>query len=161
MIPTSLRRNELIDSLICSWGHPWLAGLDYGTIVGQMTQLESAFLKVLGRFPTYMRPPFLAVDGVVLDAMSQLGYHVISASIDTKDYENDDPVAIINSFNKFKAELNAGGTISLAHDVHRNTVDFLVQAMIDEVRARGLNRMSAVSFYSSCNCMFMDRADAS
>lgn len=111
-------------------------------MVKQMTQLESAFFQIIGRIPTYMRPPYLAVDGSVLAIMGQLGYHVISASIDTKDYENDDPVAIWNSFEKFRRELDGGGTITLAHDVHRSTVDILAQAMIDEVRKRGLKSKS-------------------
>lgn len=121
-----------------TWGHPYLTTLDYNGVVAQMTELESAFVQIMGRFPTYMRPPYLAVNSVVLSAMAQLGYHVIGASIDTKDYENDNPAAIQNSLVKFRNELNAGGTIVLAHDVHQNTVDTLVQAMIDEVSARGL-----------------------
>jgi peptidoglycan/xylan/chitin deacetylase (PgdA/CDA1 family) len=36
-----------------------------------------------------MRPPFLRHTPVVLGAMADLGYHVIGASVDTKDYEND------------------------------------------------------------------------
>ncbi|KAL1852724.1 hypothetical protein Plec18170_005863 [Paecilomyces lecythidis] len=121
-----------------TWGHASLVGLDYNGIVDQMLALESAFVQLVGRIPTYMRPPFLAVDGVMLSAMAQLGYHVIGASIDTKDYENDNPAAIQNSLVKFRNELNAGGTIALAHDVRQWTVDVLVQAMVDEVAARGL-----------------------
>ncbi|KAL2007699.1 hypothetical protein VTN00DRAFT_7681 [Thermoascus crustaceus] len=126
-----------------TWSHPWLVGgLDQNVMVKQMTQLESAFLRIIGRIPTYMRPPYLAVDGSVLAIMGQLSYHVISASIDTKDYENDDPVAIWNSFEKFRRELDGGGTITLAHDVHRSTVDILAQAMIDEIRKRGLKMVT-------------------
>ncbi|KAJ9238979.1 CAZyme family CE4 [Paecilomyces variotii] len=121
-----------------TWSHPSLAGLDYNAIIDQMLALEGAFMQIIGRIPTYMRPPFLAVDGAVLAAMGQLGYHVIGASIDTKDYENDNPAAIQNSLVRFRDQLNAGGTISLAHDVRQWTVEVLVQAMIDEVSARGL-----------------------
>lgn len=124
-----------------SWSHPSLAGLDYNAIIDQMLALEGAFMQIIGRIPTYMRPPFLAVDGAVLAAMGQLGYHVIGASIDTKDYENDNPAAIQNSLVRFRDQLNAGGTISLAHDVRQWTVEVLVQAMIDEVSARGLRSM--------------------
>lgn len=137
------------------WGHPYLTTLDYNGVVAQMTELENAFIQIMGRFPTYMRPPYLAVNGVVLSAMAQLGYHVIGASIDTKDYENDNPAAIQNSLAKFRNELNAGGTISLAHDVHQNTVDILVQAMIDEVSARGLRGMYfRMSFLIYCSSMY-------
>lgn len=106
-----------------------------------MTQLEAAFRQIIGRAPTYMRAPFLAINGLVLSTMGELGYHVIGASTDTKDYENDHPDLIHRSIEKFRNELSAGGTIVLAHDVHQQTVETLVQAMLDEVRARGLIRM--------------------
>lgn len=103
-----------------------------------MTELEAAFLRIIGVFPTYMRTPFLMFNGLVLTAMTDLGYHVIGASIDTKDYENDDPGRNWLSFEKFRTELDAGGTIVLAHDVHENTVGILVDNMLDELEARGL-----------------------
>lgn len=125
-----------------SWGHPYLTSLDYPAIVAQMTQLEDAFMQVLGFYPTYMRPPFLAFNGLVLSAMGDLGYHVISASIDTKDYENDHPDLIPRSFEKFRAELDAGGSIILSHDVHDQTVHTLTRAMLEEIRTRGLQTVT-------------------
>ncbi|KAF4215220.1 hypothetical protein CNMCM6805_008431 [Aspergillus fumigatiaffinis] len=125
-----------------TWGHPYLTSLDYPAIVAQMTQLEDAFMQVLGFYPAYMRPPFLAFNGVVLSAMGDLGYHVISASIDTKDYENDHPDLISHSFEKFRAELDAGGSIILSHDVHEQTVHTLTRAMLEEIRARGLQTVT-------------------
>lgn len=104
-----------------------------------MTLLEDAFVRILGFFPTYMRPPFLRVTPIVLGAMADLGYHVISTSVDTKDYEHDDPDTNWVSFEKFVAEVNAGGTIVLAHDSHQYTVELLVENMLAEIESRGLN----------------------
>ena len=118
-----------------------------------MTELEDAFEEVVGVIPRYMRPPFLAVDGKVLSAMANLGYHVIGASIDTKDYENNSPELISRSFEKFRAELNAGGTIVLSHDVHEQTVYSLTRMMLEEIFERGLQRMSSPS--SSCLVMIL------
>lgn len=106
-------------------------------------------MSTIGIFPTYMRTPFLMFNDLVLVAMRDLGYHVISASIDTKDYENDHPDLIWRSFEKFRAELNAGGNIVLAHDVHQNTVEILLDNMVNEIRARGLRRMFLPSFLFS------------
>lgn len=111
-----------------------------------MTQLEQAFLRIVGFYPTYMRTPYLMFNDVVLQAMADLGYHVIGASIDTKDYENDDPGLSWRSFEKFRAELDAGGSIVLAHDTHRTTVEVLVDNMLAEVEGRGLNSMLFDSF---------------
>lgn len=106
-----------------------------------MLDLEHAFTQVIGQRPTYMRPPYLYVDATALQAMRDLGYHVIGASIDTKDYENDAPDLIWKSIVRFRGELAAGGNIVLAHDVHQQTVVRLARAMLEEVRERGLRGM--------------------
>jgi peptidoglycan/xylan/chitin deacetylase (PgdA/CDA1 family) len=104
-----------------------------------MTVLEDTFMSTLGFFPTYMRPPFLRHTPVVLNAMADLGYHVIGASVDTKDYENDNPDTNWISFEKFSREVDAGGTIVLAHDSHQHTVQILVHNMLADVGRRGLS----------------------
>ncbi|KAJ5216960.1 hypothetical protein N7468_009968 [Penicillium chermesinum] len=108
-----------------TWSHDFLNALDYPSIVSQMTTLEDAFLRILGVYPTYMRIPYFAFNGVVLAAMTDLGYHVIGASVDTKDYENDDPELSYRSFEKFCTELDAGGNVVLAHDTHQTTARVL------------------------------------
>lgn len=108
------------------------------SIVKQMMGLETLFLQILGKIPTYMRAPFLEVDRLVLSTMAELGYHVIGASIDTKDYENDRADLIHLSLEKFRSGIDAGGSIVLSHDIHYQTVEFLTQAILDDVRRRGL-----------------------
>ncbi|KZN91307.1 Chitin deacetylase [Penicillium chrysogenum] len=122
-----------------TWNHPSLDVLPYEEIVQQMTLLEETFMHILGFFPTYMRPPFLRHTPVVLGAMADLGYHVIGASVDTKDYENDNPDTNWVSFEKFSREVDAGGTIVLAHDSHQHTVEILVDNMLADVERRGLS----------------------
>ncbi|KAJ5549831.1 hypothetical protein N7461_004529, partial [Penicillium sp. DV-2018c] len=121
-----------------TYNHASLDTLSYEEILHEMTALEEAFTNILGCFPTYMRLPFLRHSPVVLAAMADLRYHVIGASVDTKDYEHDDPVSNWISFEKFKAEVEAGGSIVLAHDAHRYTVELLVGNMLEEVKRRGL-----------------------
>ena len=113
-----------------------------------MTDLEDAFIRIIGVFPAYMRMPFLFFSGEALAAMTDLGYHVVGASIDTKDYENDHPDLSWRSFDKFRAELNAGGTIVLAHDVHQTTVQVLVDNMLAEIEGRGLKSTYSVYLLS-------------
>jgi peptidoglycan/xylan/chitin deacetylase (PgdA/CDA1 family) len=104
-----------------------------------MTALETAFAGILGFYPTYMRAPFLEHSPAVLDTMAELGYHVIGASIDTKDYENDDAHTNWRSFEKFLDGLEAGGSVVLAHDSHWATVEILVDNMLAEIGRRGLS----------------------
>jgi peptidoglycan/xylan/chitin deacetylase (PgdA/CDA1 family) len=106
----------------------------------------------MGDVPSYMRPPYFDVNDRALTVMRDMGYKVITASIDTKDYENDDPSRIGLSFNKFVNELNAGGSIVLAHDIHYQTVATLTRKMLDEITARGLTSIFS-PFLSNIMCM--------
>ncbi|KAE8326523.1 hypothetical protein BDV39DRAFT_90669 [Aspergillus sergii] len=123
--------------------HASLPSLSYGQIVKEMTKLEEILLSAMGDIPTYMRPPYFDVNDQVLAVMNELGYKVIESSIDTKDYENDDVTRIYLSYEKFVNELNAGGSIVLAHDIHEQTVVSLARQMMEEIKARGF-RMTTV-----------------
>lgn len=136
-IPQNIQANHHLSR----WGHLSLDTLSYNEIITQMTDLEDAFMRILGFYPTYMRAPYLMVTADVLNAMMALQYHVIGASIDTKDYENDRPGDSWRSFEKFRAELDAGGTIVLAHDSHQTTVEILVDNMLAELALRGHQSM--------------------
>ena len=107
-----------------------------------MQLLESALRQIIGYYPTYMRSPYFSANGLVLSIMAELGYKVVHADIDTLDWANNSPSTIQNSVQRFRNGLDNGGSIALAHDVHETTARVLTQAMIDEVRARGLRRTS-------------------
>ncbi|KAJ5899769.1 Glycoside hydrolase/deacetylase beta/alpha-barrel [Penicillium taxi] len=125
-----------------TWSHPYLPNLSKKEIASQMTDLESSFERIIGRSPTYMRAPYLLTNNVVLSTLNDLGYHVIGTSIDTKDFENDRPDTNWRSYEKFLAELNAGGNIVLAHDTYRTTVELLMYNMLDAIEVRGLTTVT-------------------
>ncbi|CAI7607094.1 unnamed protein product [Penicillium bialowiezense] len=122
-----------------TWAHASLPTLSKDQMKREMKVLESAFSRILGFYPTYMRAPYLEHSGDVLDVMKELGYRVVGASVDTKDYMYDNPGTNWLSFERFLEGLNAGGTVVLAHDVHRNTVEILVENMLSEIEMRGLS----------------------
>ncbi|CAG7927056.1 unnamed protein product [Penicillium olsonii] len=125
-----------------TWAHPSLPTLTKDQMRRQMTALESAFSRILGFYPTYMRAPFLETSDAVMDVMDELGYHVIGASVDTKDYAFDDPETNWRSFERFLDGLDAGGTVVLAHDSHQNTAEILVENMLAEIETRGLSAVT-------------------
>ena len=128
----------MLTQLCHSWSHADLATLDHDGIVQQMRLLETSLTGILGNYPTYMRPPYFSTNDLVLQTMGELGYHVVQADIDTLDWANDSQDGIQTSVQRYIDGLNAGGTIELSHDVHQWTANTLVQAMIDEVKKRGL-----------------------
>ncbi|KAF8850500.1 putative xylanase/chitin deacetylase [Acephala macrosclerotiorum] len=120
-----------------TYTHANLSALSWDAMNAEITQNEQAFLNVLGFFPAYIRPPYLSCNGACMDMMNNLGYHVVSMNLDTKDYINTDPNMIWISMQKFEAGA-WGGNIVLVHDIHEQTVASLTQFMIDTIRARGL-----------------------
>ncbi len=106
-----------------------------------MDQLSNALREIIGRVPTYMRAPYFSTNDLVLRTMGELNFRVVHASIDTLDWQNQSEAAIEISVQRFRDGLNQGGTIALAHDVHRWTAERLTKAMVDEVKSRGLRGM--------------------
>lgn len=106
-----------------------------------MAWLEDSLNNILGFHPTYMRPPYFGANDGTLQVLGELGYHVLNADIDTFDWQHQSPSEIGQSVQIFKDGLNAGGSLVLAHDVHQYTVEDLVPAMINEIRAKGLTGM--------------------
>ncbi|PNP59769.1 hypothetical protein THARTR1_00648 [Trichoderma harzianum] len=143
--PKVLRRMRIAGHQLAShtWTHRNLNGVSEDVQRTEMIYNEMAFRNIFGFVPTYMRPPFLecGTSSGCLDTMEELGYHVISTNLDTKDYENDDPVLIQKSKDKFStmqsSDESSHSYIVLAHDVHYQTVVTLAKYMIETSRERG------------------------
>lgn len=123
----------------CSYDHGDLAGMDAAGITSEMTRLEDALVGIIGKFPTYMRPPYFSYNEQTLQVLGGLGYRVIHADIDTLDWQNNTPDTIENSAINFANGIASGGSISLAHDVHQTTAHNLVPRMIEIIQQNGLN----------------------
>lgn len=102
-----------------------------------MTRLEDEFIKILGKFPVYMRPPYLSYNSLTLKALGELGYKVIDADIDTLDWQYNAAHAVGQSLELFSTRLWNGGSIVLMHDIHRNTVANLVPLIIKRLSQSG------------------------
>ena len=107
-------------------------------------------LSLIGRYPTYMRPPYFEFNSAVLSVMKSLKYRVIIADLDTNDWQ-ENPDA---SFNAFKSGLDAKGSIVLAHDPRAPTVNTLLPRMIAELKRRKMKCMS-LSILSPCHAALL------
>ncbi|KAL7276445.1 hypothetical protein RUND412_000549 [Rhizina undulata] len=116
--------------------HAYNEGHQIASHIWDHADLNAALLAIIGRYPTYMRPPYIRCDGPCLSTMGSLGYHVIIWDLNTADYENTTPDTIQNAKNNV---LNAiAGTnpavksfMSIAHDIHQQTVINLTGYQID------------------------------
>jgi peptidoglycan/xylan/chitin deacetylase (PgdA/CDA1 family) len=68
-----------------TWSHQDLSAITKAQRYEQMVKLEMATSNIVGKFPTYMRPPYsscTAASGCEQD-MADLGYHVSYFDLDT------------------------------------------------------------------------------
>ncbi|KAF4968388.1 hypothetical protein FSARC_4185 [Fusarium sarcochroum] len=143
--PAVMRRMYSAGHHIAShtWTHRNLNEVNSTIRRSEMIYNEMSFRNLFGWIPTYMRPPYLECnDGSgCLEQMSELGYHVVSMNVDTKDYENDSPDLIQISRDRYSAGISSDSEnnqyIVLAHDVHGQTVQNLTSYMIDTAQDRG------------------------
>ena len=70
------------------WSHPDMGKIDANARKLDMVKNERALSNILGKYPTYMRPPYLQCSDAqgCLGDMQDLGYHVISYSHDSADW---------------------------------------------------------------------------
>ncbi|KAF4466767.1 chitin binding [Fusarium albosuccineum] len=143
--PAMLRRMYSAGHHIAShtWTHRNLNQINSTIQRTEMIYNEMAFRNLFGWIPTYMRPPYLECNAGsgCLDLMEELGYHVITSNIDTKDYQYDNPELIQIAKDRYcdgvSADPENNEYIVLAHDVHEQTVAELAAYMIDTARERG------------------------
>ncbi|KAK9600343.1 hypothetical protein V6000_007107 [Aspergillus fumigatus] len=127
-----------------TWSHQDLSKVTPEQRRQQILKNEAAFRNVLGKIPTYMRPPYSSClpETGCLDDMGTMGYHIILYDIDTKDYSHDSPSAIQVSKNTFDAALSPWKAsekswLVIAHDVHEQTVHNLTEHMLRRMAEYG------------------------
>jgi peptidoglycan/xylan/chitin deacetylase (PgdA/CDA1 family) len=121
-----------------TWSHADLATLTAAEITDQMAQLETAHVALIGKAPTYMRPPYLSTNDLAVSTLTTLGYHIVSVDIDTFDYNEGPAGRIQNSINWFEGNQTSGGSIVLNHDPFEQTADVFVPAVITYLNGKGL-----------------------
>lgn len=105
-------------------------------LTSQMQKLEGALNKIIGKKPTYMRPPYLATGGSVLSTMSTLGYRVITDDVDAGDWNNQTPAQSEQKFQQ--AGTSGNGHIPLMHETYSSTVNTLVPWLITWAKQNNL-----------------------
>ncbi|PQK16025.1 hypothetical protein BB8028_0006g03470 [Beauveria bassiana] len=126
-----------------TWTHRSLNKVNRTIQYSEIVYNEMAFCNIFGWFPTYMRPPYLEcnAESGCRDTLRTLGYHIVNSNIDTKDYLHNSPENIRLSKERFEKALSRDASrnsyITLAHDVHYQTVVTLTGYMIELSRERG------------------------
>lgn len=125
-----------------TWSHANLSSL---TTAGQETEMiknEMALRNILGKIPTYMRPPYSECNGDCHTTMTKLGYHVVYFDLDTQDYINYTPETnqlskdIVHQALSSVSPTNSDW-LSIEHDIVEQTVHNLTGYYLDQMVTYG------------------------
>ncbi|KAI4687419.1 hypothetical protein J4E81_008270 [Alternaria sp. BMP 2799] len=127
-----------------TWSHQDLSAITSQQRYDQMVRNEMAFANIMGKFPTYMRPPYsscTAASGCQKD-LADLGYVVSYFDLDTDDYNNVTPDKIQNAKDNVKKAIDPSNPQTdafqaIAHDIHEQTAKNLTGYMIETMKAKG------------------------
>jgi peptidoglycan/xylan/chitin deacetylase (PgdA/CDA1 family) len=124
-----------------TWSHPDMDKIGSEERKLEMLKMERAFSNILGKYPTYMRPPYLACSesqGCLSD-MKDLGYHVIAYNYDSEDYKNPDDLDKMKDridlvFNQTGRD---GNMLLIQHDTIQKSAIELTKHVLQRVQERG------------------------
>ncbi|MBF0786801.1 MULTISPECIES: polysaccharide deacetylase family protein [unclassified Streptococcus] len=112
-----------------TWDHANLVTLSDDQVRQEIKKTQEVIKNVTGQAPTMMRPPYGSVNQSVISIMQM---PVIYWSVDSKDWQSRNPVAILN---EIKTCIYPGSII-LMHDIHQSTVNSLT-SVLDELSSQG------------------------
>ncbi|KAH7130693.1 hypothetical protein B0J11DRAFT_259352 [Dendryphion nanum] len=127
-----------------TWSHQDLSAITSAQRRDQMIKNEMAISNVIGKFPTYMRPPYsscTAGSGCQAD-MGSLGYVISYFDLDTDDYNQLTREKIQNAKNNVNNALNGKNPanddfLAIAHDIHELTANNLTSYMLQRISQAG------------------------
>jgi len=101
-----------------SWSHPELPKLPIDQIAGEIDRTNEAIRQATGVKPSILRPPYGAVNGVVLEQIRARGMSSILWSVDTRDWADRNSQIVCS-----RAVAGAHpGAVILMHDIHQTSV---------------------------------------
>lgn len=130
-----------------TWSHPHMNAISSEKRKLEMAKTERAIANIIGRYPTYMRPPYGQCDeesGCQKD-MRDMGYSLVSQTFDSEDWKNaagniQDSIALVKDyFNTLNPESHL---IICQHDFLGASVQELTPVLLDQIKAKGLKAVT-------------------
>lgn len=146
--PTIIRRMIAEGHQVAShtWSHYSLSNITSDMRKQQMVKNERAIANIIGKYPTYMRPPYsqCSQESGCRTDMKALGYHRVYFDLDTQDYLN--PNTIQNSKSIVAQILGTAGAndyLSIQHDLVQQSVASLSPYYFDLIAKKGWKGVTA------------------
>jgi peptidoglycan/xylan/chitin deacetylase (PgdA/CDA1 family) len=125
-----------------TWSHPDLSTITDNQRYDEMVKTEMAIRNILGKYPTYMRPPYTSCNDACQTVMKNLGYVIANYDLDTEDWAHQDNIQVAKDIFKNGMDQTEGGPQSghrvvLAHDLHEQTASSLTPYMLQYLKEKG------------------------
>ncbi len=148
--PNLLRRmvNEGHQIASHTWSHYSLNSISSDMRKQQMVKNERAIANVIGKYPTYMRPPFSQCDdasGCNAD-MKALGYHRVYFDLDTQDTVHFLPTEMFKSkavVEELLGQSQRTNFLAIQHDLVEPSVTDLSPFLFDLIKKKGWKGVTA------------------
>ncbi|KAI9593840.1 hypothetical protein BDF19DRAFT_447055 [Syncephalis fuscata] len=129
-----------------TYSHADLDQLNDAGIRDEMGRLDRILVRIIGRRPVYMRPPFGNANTNTQRTLNTLGYRIINWNIDTLDWQHpNDAQASLKAYREALDRVPTASQrvsfISLQHDIQPSTATNLIEDAVRLVRQRGFRLM--------------------
>ena len=115
-----------------SWSHPELPKLSVDQIAGEIDRTNEAIRQATGVKPSILRPPYGAVNSVVLEQLRLRNMSSILWSVDTRDWADRNSQIVCS-----RAVAGARpGAVILMHDIHQTSVN-AVPCILSSLKQQG------------------------
>jgi peptidoglycan/xylan/chitin deacetylase (PgdA/CDA1 family) len=130
-----------------TWSHPHMNAITTEDRKLEMAKTERAIANIIGKYPTYMRPPYSQCDeksGCQKD-MKDMGYSIVGVPFDTLDWKNagghiqDSTKEVEEFFDKLTPDSHP---IVCQHDFLGASVHELTPVVLDQIKAKGLKAVT-------------------
>ena len=139
-----------------TWGHPDLALLNASQVAEQIGRLNTAFHKILGAVPTYLRPPYGSYNQQTLDALTASGSGISTVALWDVDSDDGLGVNISGSMARYEAASLADAHNILHHETHQTTALELVPMMIAWAQNRSLRMVTVAECLGDAHPPYAD-----
>jgi len=125
-----------------TWSHQDLSKITDAQRYDQMVKNEMAIRNIIGKYPTYMRPPYSSCNEACQTVLKNLGYVVSYFDLDTDDYNQLSNIQVAkDNFKRILDETQggpqSGDRLAIAHDIHEATALSLTGYMLEYLKSKG------------------------
>ncbi len=124
-----------------TWSHAWLTRYSDATIIDQLARTNRVVEEQTGQTPHCYRPPFGAVNDRVRAVAGGLGLTTVMWDVDPWDWKHPGPSVVSSHV----LRNTGGGDVVLFHDTAGWSTVGALSAIIEGLRARGLEFVSICS----------------